>query len=67
MSQISRIISNLDGCQAAGDIHADRVASTLTPPVIVDNYEWLGKMSLFDFLKNAGRFARVNSMINRSR
>jgi len=32
---------------------------------IVDNYEWLGKLSLLDFLRDAGKHFRVGTMLSK--
>ncbi|HLB53394.1 MAG TPA: tyrosine--tRNA ligase [Chlamydiales bacterium] len=33
------------------------------PPVVVNNHDWLGKIGLIDFLREAGKHFRVGSMI----
>ena len=39
----------------------------LTVPKVANNVEWLGSLSLLEFLTKAGRYARVPAMISRDR
>lgn len=43
---------------AAGD-------SGIAPPVVVNNHDWVGPISFLDFLRDVGKFARVNTMMNK--
>lgn len=43
---------------AAGD-------SGIEPPVVVNNHDWVGPISFLDFLRDVGKYARVNTMMNK--
>lgn len=47
--------------RSADDIK--RMGEKVSEPVVVNNHDWVGPMSFLDFLRDVGKYARVNTMI----
>lgn len=41
----------------------DRAGRDVPEPVVVNNHDWVGSISFLDFLRDVGKYARVNTMM----
>lgn len=64
------IAKNLAGIEANLRQVLDRSARDMAaagnpvpPPIVVNNHDWVGPISFLDFLRDVGKFARVNTMM----
>jgi len=62
---LSRTLSRYEAQRAADA--AERDGTTEAGVTVTNNIDWLGQMSLIDFLGSVGKGARISTMLSRER
>ncbi|CAN8069323.1 unnamed protein product [Agarophyton chilense] len=60
---LNGIEANLNQILQRSERHLQQAGMANQPFVIANNYDWLGQISFLHFLRDVGKYARVNTMI----
>lgn len=62
-NNLAGIESNLRQILGRSAEDVRRTGGSVPEPVVVNNHDWVGPISFLDFLRDVGKYARVNTMI----